>query len=139
MTRPPCVRLCPAYPGNPRNRIEGESPPQEKGHTVFAIAPYGLRPLDAQLRALRDVELRQPTGLPSVERPHHHVARRQRERTGVDLLRGIEDELRAGRDMAARIAHRRIDLQRHEDVVDDHGVASRIETGIQRPLDMTGI
>src|SRR4051794_19361303 len=40
MTRPPCVRLCPAYPGNPRTRIEGESPPQEKGHTVF----LGLRP-----------------------------------------------------------------------------------------------
>src|SRR5713226_5482829 len=36
MTRPPCVRLCPANPGNPRTRIEGESPPQEKGHTVFA-------------------------------------------------------------------------------------------------------
>src|SRR5216110_568570 len=31
MTRPPCVRLCPAYPGNPRTRIEGESPPFRKG------------------------------------------------------------------------------------------------------------
>src|ERR1700758_4408053 len=38
MTRPPCVRLCPAYPGNPRTRIEGESPPQEKGHTVFVAS-----------------------------------------------------------------------------------------------------
>src|SRR5438876_5030287 len=36
MTRPPCVRLCPAYPGNPRTRIEGESPPLCKG-------TYGLR------------------------------------------------------------------------------------------------
>src|SRR5215471_5484441 len=34
MTRPPCVRLCPAYPGNPRSRIEGESPPDGKGHTA---------------------------------------------------------------------------------------------------------
>src|SRR5712672_3062057 len=41
MAHPPCLRLCPAYPGNPRNRIEGESPHQEKGHTVFA--PSGLR------------------------------------------------------------------------------------------------
>src|SRR5712672_544736 len=41
MTHPPCLRLCPAYPGNPRNRIEGESPHQEKGHTVFA--PSGLQ------------------------------------------------------------------------------------------------
>jgi tRNA(adenine34) deaminase len=32
------LRLCPAYPGNPRNRIEGESPLQGKGHTVcYAI------------------------------------------------------------------------------------------------------
>src|ERR1700756_1638310 len=30
MTRPPCVRLYPAYPGNPRLRIEGESPQSEK-------------------------------------------------------------------------------------------------------------
>src|SRR5260221_8876224 len=36
MTRPPCVRLCPAYPGNPRTRIEGESPQIRKG-------TYGLR------------------------------------------------------------------------------------------------
>src|ERR1700716_1545582 len=36
MTRPPCVRLSPAYPGNPRTRIEGESPPFRKG-------TYGLR------------------------------------------------------------------------------------------------
>src|ERR1700688_838807 len=36
MTRPPCVRLCPAHPGNPRTRIEGESPPLRKG-------TYGLR------------------------------------------------------------------------------------------------
>src|ERR1700704_6767775 len=26
MTRPPCLRLYPAYPGNPRSSIEGESP-----------------------------------------------------------------------------------------------------------------
>jgi hypothetical protein len=32
------LRLCPAYPGNPRERIEGESPLQGKGHTVFAHA-----------------------------------------------------------------------------------------------------
>ena len=31
---PPCLRLCPAYPGNPRSRIEGESPPDGKGHTA---------------------------------------------------------------------------------------------------------
>src|SRR6185437_5606091 len=30
MTRPPCVRLYPAYPGNPRLRIEGESPQSGK-------------------------------------------------------------------------------------------------------------
>src|ERR1700737_4392914 len=35
MTHPPCLRLCPAYPGNPRYRIEGESPLQGKGHTVY--------------------------------------------------------------------------------------------------------
>jgi hypothetical protein len=29
------LRLCPAYPGNPRDNIEGESPLQRKGHTVF--------------------------------------------------------------------------------------------------------
>src|SRR5208283_2462539 len=37
MTPPPCLSLCPAYPGNPRNRIEGESPQLRKGHTVFAL------------------------------------------------------------------------------------------------------
>src|ERR1700693_5308236 len=42
MTRPPCVRLCPAYPGNPRTRIEGESPPQEKGHTVFGASRLAM-------------------------------------------------------------------------------------------------
>src|SRR5712691_4581883 len=52
MTRPPCVRLCPAYPGNPRKRIEGESPPQGKGHTVFAIPPYALRLLARQRHVL---------------------------------------------------------------------------------------
>src|ERR1700737_2318617 len=40
MTHPPCLRLCPAYPGNPRKRIEGESPLQGEGHTVSA--PCGL-------------------------------------------------------------------------------------------------
>src|SRR5271166_1673283 len=30
MTHPPCLRLCPAFPGNPRNRIEGESPREGK-------------------------------------------------------------------------------------------------------------
>src|ERR1700760_1715433 len=30
MTRPPCVRLYPACPGNPRLRIEGESPQSGK-------------------------------------------------------------------------------------------------------------
>src|SRR5208282_1894472 len=38
MTHPPCLRLCPAYPGNPRNRIEGESPQLRKGHTVFVAS-----------------------------------------------------------------------------------------------------
>src|SRR5262249_23579111 len=31
---PPCLRLCPAHPGNPRRNIEGESPHLWKGHTV---------------------------------------------------------------------------------------------------------
>ena len=31
---PPCVRLYPACPGNPRHHIEGESPSHGKGHTV---------------------------------------------------------------------------------------------------------
>src|SRR5213593_4315811 len=35
MTRPPCLRLCPVDPDNPRDNIEGESPLQGKGHTVF--------------------------------------------------------------------------------------------------------
>src|SRR6516165_6253697 len=35
MTHPPCLRLCPAHPGNPRSNIEGESPLAGKGHTVF--------------------------------------------------------------------------------------------------------
>src|SRR3974390_31105 len=35
MTHPPCLRLCPANPGNPRGRTEGESPLQGKGHTVY--------------------------------------------------------------------------------------------------------
>src|SRR5690348_10618680 len=58
MTRPPCVRLCLAYPGNPRTRIEGESPPQEKGHTVFG----GLRPPcnDAELHPILLHRLRVP-------------------------------------------------------------------------------
>src|SRR6266851_1997669 len=40
MTHPPCLRLCPAYPGNPRYRIEGESPLQGKGHTVYGASPF---------------------------------------------------------------------------------------------------
>src|SRR5947207_5975823 len=47
MTRPPCVRLCPAYPGNPRTRIEGESPPLCKG-------TYGLRSALSRARVSRD-------------------------------------------------------------------------------------
>jgi len=31
------LRLCPAYPGNPRYRIEGESLPLGKGHTVYPV------------------------------------------------------------------------------------------------------
>src|SRR5262249_32064737 len=31
MTHPPCLRLCPAHPGNPRSNIEGESPLAGKG------------------------------------------------------------------------------------------------------------
>ena len=37
MTHPPCLRLCPAHPGNPRNNIEGESPLVGKGHTVSYV------------------------------------------------------------------------------------------------------
>jgi len=37
---PSLLEALPGHPGNPRTRIEGESPPQEKGHTVFvADAP----------------------------------------------------------------------------------------------------
>src|SRR5438034_11039063 len=50
MTRPPCVRLCPAYPGNPRTRIEGESPPLCKG-------TYGLRRREAPSRRNEVTEL----------------------------------------------------------------------------------
>ena len=35
------LRLYPAHPGNPRNRIQGESPPLKKGHTVFAALRGG--------------------------------------------------------------------------------------------------
>ena len=31
------MRLCPAHPGNPRSYIEGESPHQGKGHTVYTV------------------------------------------------------------------------------------------------------
>src|SRR5271165_7076712 len=44
MTHPPCLRLCPANPGNPRNRIEGESPLQGKGHTAWGAADEMLTP-----------------------------------------------------------------------------------------------
>src|SRR5208282_755846 len=44
MTHPPCLRLCPAYPGNPRNRIEGESPQLRKGHTVFVASLLAMTP-----------------------------------------------------------------------------------------------
>jgi hypothetical protein len=37
------MRLCPVYPGNPRNRIEGESPPLSKG-------TYGLRSIARAMR-----------------------------------------------------------------------------------------
>ena len=39
MTRPPCLRLCPAYPGNPRNRIEGESPHSRKKDIRSSLHP----------------------------------------------------------------------------------------------------
>jgi hypothetical protein len=45
MTRPPCVRLCPAHPGNPRTRIEGESP-------RFCKGTYGLRSREAASRRM---------------------------------------------------------------------------------------
>src|SRR5262249_62422197 len=70
---------------------------------------------------------------------HHELLWRQRERTGIDLLRGIENELGALRHIASRVAHRRIDLQRNVDVVDDDSIALRAEAGIQRPIDMTWI
>jgi len=35
---PSLLEALPGHPGNPRTRIEGESPPQEKGHTVFVAA-----------------------------------------------------------------------------------------------------
>src|SRR6266481_6631275 len=44
-TRPPCLRLCPANPGNPRRNIEGESPLQGRtyslaycGHSAALVA-----------------------------------------------------------------------------------------------------
>src|SRR5436190_15779371 len=58
MTRPPCVRLCPAYPGNPRTRIEGESPPLCKG-------TYGLRSVRVGARVLKDGRESGPWGHPS--------------------------------------------------------------------------
>jgi hypothetical protein len=39
------LRLYPAHPGNPRNRIQGESPPLKKGHTVFAGEDEAAAPL----------------------------------------------------------------------------------------------
>jgi hypothetical protein len=50
------VRLCPAYPGNPRIRIEGESPPFRKG-------TYGLR--CEHLRASKDGVQHRAYGHPS--------------------------------------------------------------------------
>src|ERR1700722_55342 len=41
MTRPPCVRLYPAYPGNPRLRIEGESPQSGKDIRASLIRATG--------------------------------------------------------------------------------------------------
>src|SRR3954468_11604497 len=55
MTRPPCVRLCPAYPGNPRTRIEGESPPFRKG-------TYGLRSREAASRRMATNDLNEKRG-----------------------------------------------------------------------------
>src|SRR5208283_5183984 len=43
MTPPPCLSLCPAYPGNPRNRIEGESPQLRKGHTLLVALLLGRK------------------------------------------------------------------------------------------------
>src|SRR5262249_40575577 len=43
MTHLPCVRLYPAYPGNPRIHIEGESPLNRKGHTVWVSQRDGYR------------------------------------------------------------------------------------------------
>src|SRR4029077_18775853 len=40
---PPCVRLYPAYPGNPRHHIEGESPSHGKGHTVYTARAVACR------------------------------------------------------------------------------------------------
>src|SRR5258707_6941509 len=33
-TRPPCLRLCPANPGNPRRNIEGESPLEGRTYSL---------------------------------------------------------------------------------------------------------
>jgi hypothetical protein len=49
-----------------------------------------LKIFDVQLRALWYFELRLPALLPDIECAHHQVLRRQREGTGIDLLRGIE-------------------------------------------------
>src|SRR5437879_4404499 len=65
MTRPPCVRLCPAYPGNPRSRSEGESPPQEKGHTVFGV-----------LRTPRNDTILQSHAASLASAAHHAIGRR---------------------------------------------------------------
>src|SRR5208337_419782 len=42
MTHPPRVRLCPNIPGNPRIRIEGESPQAQQGHRVFVAARLAM-------------------------------------------------------------------------------------------------
>ena len=42
MTYPPCLRFCLAYPGNPRNRIEGKSPHSRKDIRSALNAGYSL-------------------------------------------------------------------------------------------------
>src|SRR6266700_1689487 len=84
MTRPPCVRLCPAYPGNPRMRIEGESPPLCKG-------TYGLR--SVAKRCVSKDEARNRHLGPHGSRRRQRASSPRGATDAVGLLQGVEESL----------------------------------------------
>src|SRR5829696_5819543 len=77
MTRPPCVRLYPACPGNPRLRIEGESPQSGKDiRSALMRATCCRRPLcdvKFQTRALLKIaeNAKEVLGLRITSRTEH--------------------------------------------------------------------